>query len=92
MKLIINADDFGLSKSISDGIIEGILGGYITSTSIMANMKYAEYAVKEALKHNINCIGLHINFTVGKPIIENSNLTDNNGNFLGKKSKLLIEN
>lgn len=26
MKLIINADDFGLSKSISDGIIEGING------------------------------------------------------------------
>lgn len=42
MRLIINADDFGLSKSISDGIIEGIQGGYITSTSIMANMKYAE--------------------------------------------------
>lgn len=26
MKLIINSDDFGLSKSISDGIIEGIKG------------------------------------------------------------------
>ena len=29
MKLIINVDDFGLSKSISDGIIEGINGKYI---------------------------------------------------------------
>lgn len=28
MKLIINADDFGLSKSITDGIMEGILNGY----------------------------------------------------------------
>ena len=42
MKLIINADDFGLSKSITDGIIVGILGGYITSTTIMSNMDYAE--------------------------------------------------
>lgn len=41
MKLIINADDFGLSKSITDGIITGIKDGYITSTSIMINMKYA---------------------------------------------------
>lgn len=41
MKLIINADDFGLSKSISDGIIERIIDGYITSTSIMVNMAYA---------------------------------------------------
>lgn len=84
MRLIINADDFGLSKSISDGIIDGIKGGYITSTTIMANMEYTEYAIKEAIKNNINCIGLHINLTKGKPIIPNPNLTDNNGEFLGQ--------
>lgn len=50
MKLIINADDFGLSKSISDGIIVGIKDGYITSTSVMSNMTWAEYAIKEAKK------------------------------------------
>ncbi len=88
MKLIINADDFGLSKSISDGIIEGILGGFITSTTVMANMEYAEYAIKEAIKNNINCIGLHINFTVGKPIIKNNNLTDENGIFLYNKKQI----
>lgn len=48
MKLIINADDFGLSKSITDGIIDGILSGYITSTTVMSNMDYAEYAIKQA--------------------------------------------
>ncbi len=90
MKLIINADDFGLSKSITDGIVDGILGGYITSTTIMANMDYAEYAIKQAIKNNINCIGLHINLTVGMPIIKNNNLTDNNGVFL--YNKMQIEN
>lgn len=90
MKLIINADDFGLSKSITDGIVDGILGGYITSTTIMANMDYAEYAIKQAIKNNISCIGLHINLTVGKPIIKNNNLTDNNGVFL--YNKMQIEN
>lgn len=88
MKLIINADDFGLSKSISDGIIDGIKGGYITSTSIMANMEYAEYAIKEAIRNNIDCIGLHINLTVGKPILENLNLVDNNGIFLYNKKQI----
>lgn len=88
MKLIINADDFGLSKSISDGIIEGILGGFITSTTVMANMEYAEYAIKEAIKNNINCIGLHINFTVGKPIIKNNHLTDEKGIFLYNKKQI----
>lgn len=88
MKLIINADDFGLSKSISDGIIEGINDGFITSTSMMANMKYAEYAIKQAIKHHVNCIGLHINLTVGKPILKNSNLVDENGVFLSNKKQI----
>ena len=88
MKLIINADDFGLSKSITDGIVDGICGGYLTSTTIMANMPYAKYAVYEAVKHNIKCIGLHINLTVGKPIINNKNLTDENGIFLYNKNQI----
>ena len=81
MKLIINADDFGFTKSITDGIIEGIKGGYITSTSIMSNMEATEYAVLKALENNIDCIGLHINFTKGKPMIPNNHLMDENGNF-----------
>ena len=56
MKLIINADDFGFTKSITDGIIEGIKGGYITSTSIMSNMEATEYATLKALENNIDCI------------------------------------
>ena len=88
MKLIINADDFGLSKSITDGIISGIIGGGITSTSIMANMPYAKYALEEAVKNNINCIGLHVNLTVGKPILKNENLTDENGVFYYNKSQI----
>ena len=88
MKLIINADDFGLSKSISDGIIEGIKFGYITSTSVMANMEYAEYAIREAIKNNIDCIGLHINFTVGKPVLNNKSLVDDNGVFLYNRSQI----
>ncbi|MBQ9659054.1 MAG: ChbG/HpnK family deacetylase [Clostridia bacterium] len=88
MKLIINADDFGLSKSISNGIIEGINDGFITSTSIMANMECAEYAIKQAIEHNVNCIGLHINLTVGKPVLKNCNLVDEKGVFLYNKKQI----
>lgn len=88
MKLIINADDFGLSKSITDGIICGIKEGFITSTTLMANMEYTKYAIEQALKNNITCIGLHVNFTKGKPIIENKNITDENGNFLDRYTQL----
>lgn len=88
MKLIINADDFGLSKSISDGILLGIKEGYITSTSIIANMPFAEYAVRKAIENGINCIGLHINLTVGKPIIENNNLINNEGAFYYNREQI----
>ena len=89
MKLIINADDFGLSKSITDGIIEGIGGGgYITSTSIMMNMPYAEYAINKAIQHNINCVGIHIVLTFGKPLISNRNLTDENGVFYYNRQQI----
>lgn len=88
MKLIINADDFGLSESINDGIISGIKKGCITSTSIMANMDFAKDAVKKVLRNNISCVGLHINLTMGKPIVVNSNMTDENGTFLSKKEQL----
>ena len=88
MKLIINADDYGLSKSISDGIILGIREGYITSTSIMANMTWAEYAIQKALEYNIDCIGLHINLTVVKPILKNDNLINNNGYFYYNKEQI----
>lgn len=81
MKLIINADDFGLSKSITDGIIDGIKEGVLTSTSIMANMDFAEYAVKRAIEEKIDCVGLHVNLTVGKPIVPNPHLAGAGGAF-----------
>ena len=88
MRLIINADDFGLTKSITDGIVDGIKGGYITSTSLMVTMEAAESAVNKALENNITCIGLHINFTKGKPIIPNEHLMDEKGNFLHRSIQI----
>lgn len=49
-------------------------------------MPAAKYAIEKALKEGISCIGLHTNLTVGKPLIENKNLTDEKGIFLyGRK-------
>ena len=89
MKLIINADDFGLSKSITDGIIDGMKEGFITSTTVMVNMKYSEYAIKKAIENDIYSVGLHINLTAGKPIIKNNNLTDESGRFLNRNLQLI---
>ena len=48
-KLIINADDFGISKETNLAIKQGYESGIITSTSIITNMEAFEHAVFEIL-------------------------------------------
>lgn len=82
MKLIINADDFGLSKGINKGIIEAYQAGLISSTTIMINMPYAEEAISKLKENTSLGLGFHINLTQGSPICNNvSSLVDENGIF-----------
>lgn len=74
MKLIISADDFGMSKSVSDGIIYGIRNGFVSSTSIIANLKYTDYAIEQAKLNGIEEIGLHCNLIIGKSLTYNPKL------------------
>lgn len=82
MKLIINADDFGFSESINNGIIDAYKDGLISSTTIMINMPYAEDAISKWKQNDSLGLGLHINLTQGFPISTNVNsLVDKNGMF-----------
>ena len=45
-KLIIHADDFGLTKSVNQGIRRAFQDGILTSTSIMPNAAFFEDAVE----------------------------------------------
>ena len=82
MKLIINADDFGFSESINNGIIDAYKEGLISSTTIMINMPYAEDAIQRWKENSGLGLGLHINLTQGSPISNNvSSLVDENNTF-----------
>lgn len=83
MKLIINADDFGISKAINFGIIEGFKSGVVTSTTLMCNMEATEHAVNLAKENPKLGVGIHLVLTVGKPLAKNVNtLVDDKGDFL----------
>lgn len=69
-RLIINADDFGLSKDVNDAIIEAHEFGTITSTSIMTNMNAFDHAVNSYEK--TLGIGIHLNLTQGNSLITNN--------------------
>ncbi|MBO5102478.1 MAG: ChbG/HpnK family deacetylase, partial [Clostridia bacterium] len=57
MKLILNADDFGLSPSVNKGIVEAFQQGIISSATMMMNTPYTDEAIELAKKHNLKNIG-----------------------------------
>lgn len=69
IKLIINADDFGISAVVNKAIVYCFDNGVINSTSLMANTPGFWEAVELAKEKQLtDCIGVHINFTEGKPL------------------------
>ena len=65
-QLIINADDFGYSKEINYGILEGHYAGAITSTTVMTNERYFNHAIN--LYPKSLGIGVHLNLTWGNSL------------------------
>lgn len=76
IKLIANSDDFGLTNSITDAIIDTHINGIMTSTTMMANMVGFEYAAKKAKEYPNLGIGIHFNLTEGTPLTEISKIPD----------------
>lgn len=86
-KLIINADDYGMSESINQAIEFCLVNEVIDRATLMVNMPYSESAVKKISELNLNKkIGLHLNLTEGTPLtcgILNTEFCEN-GVFSGK--------
>lgn len=58
--LIVNADDFGLSRGVNRGIIEAHERGIVTSASLMVNRPAAQDAAEAARRHPDLGLGLHV--------------------------------
>jgi len=59
-KLIVNADDFGRSSAINQGILEGHQKGIVTSASLMTDRDALDEAVRMARENPQLGIGLHL--------------------------------
>lgn len=66
--LIVNADDFGLSERVNQGILEAHQRGLVTSTSLMANGDAFEHAVALTQTAPTLGVGIHLNLTDGRPL------------------------
>ncbi|MEE8121162.1 MAG: ChbG/HpnK family deacetylase [Anaerolineales bacterium] len=87
-RLIVNADDYGRTPSVSRGICDAHLNGIVTTTTVMINLPGA----LEDVRRGIECapalaFGVHLNLTCGKPLTPPDRvptLIDANGWFHGK--------
>ena len=90
-RIVINADDFGLTEGINRGIVQAHTDGVLTSTTIMANMPAAEKAVKMAKRQPKLGVGIHLNLSEGQPISSQAGidcLVNEDGLFTYSPSKL----
>src|SRR3989339_1163557 len=67
-KLIINADDYGLSKKFNGGILELIGKGIVTSTTVMIKREFIK--PKDLLEQKHVSIGLHLELSLETPAEE----------------------
>ena len=86
IKIIINADDYGMNPNCTQAITDCMKKGWVTNTSLMVNMPSCEEAVKQANDNDLaDMIGLHVNFTQGIPLTsrirENRQFCDEMGEF-----------
>jgi hopanoid biosynthesis associated protein HpnK len=91
-RLIVNADDFGLTSGVNRAIIEGHMRGAITSATLMANMPGFDAAVRLAKDHPSLGVGLHINITQGRPVASASrvgSMINDRGEFWGTSGAIL---
>lgn len=96
-KFILNADDFGMSKSFNKAVLEGYHNGFLTSASICANGDEFDSAVNEIIPECPNLgIGVHLNIIEGNSLLNGEKFNDgylklmylsHNADFLDKTEK-----
>ena len=64
-RLIVNADDFGLSSSVNEAVIRAHREGILTTASLMVNEPGFEEAVKLAKENPRLGVGLHLTLLMG---------------------------
>ena len=71
MKLIINADDLGLSAESNEGIRRAWELGFFTQTTFVANSEFSEAGAQIAADLGIvDIVGLHLNIGEQRPLSE----------------------
>ena len=80
-RLIVNADDFGLTKGVNRAIVEAHSQGIVTSSTLMANGRAFGDAVQRVTSATRLSVGCHVVLVDGSPLFEKINTTPSDEKF-----------
>jgi hypothetical protein len=80
-RLIVNADDFGLTPGVSAGIVSAHRHGIVTSTTVLTTAAIDGEQLA-ALRDSGLGVGIHVNLTLGRPLSGGRSLVDGDGRFV----------
>jgi predicted glycoside hydrolase/deacetylase ChbG (UPF0249 family) len=83
-RLIVNADDFGLTPGVSRGILEAGRRGIVTGTTLLVNRDIPSAQIEELQASGMG-VGVHLNLTLGAPVSNPrrvASLVDAEGRFI----------
>ncbi len=95
MKLIVQSDDYGITRAVSLGCVHGIRNGITRNTGMFANMPWIEECV-EWIRPYLGQIafGIDLNASTGPSILGHERvptLTHADGTFLGSKENRALD-
>ena len=76
-RLIVNADDFGLTRGVNRGILEAHRQGIVTSATIMANGQAFDDASERVTATSRLSVGCHVVLVDGRPVLGGQTLSNN---------------
>lgn len=95
MKLLVQSDDYGITRAAALGALHGIRNGIVRNTGLFANMPWAE-EVTEWIRPYLGDIafGIDLNASTGPSVLPHEQvptLTHENGMFLGSKENRSLD-
>lgn len=88
-RLIVNADDYGRTAGVVEGILQAHQQGIVTSTTAMMNMPGIEDALRPAQSCPDLGLGVHLVFSAWRPLLppeQIPSLMDGDGTFLSQRA------
>jgi predicted glycoside hydrolase/deacetylase ChbG (UPF0249 family) len=81
-RLVVNADDFGVSERVNAGIVRAHSEGIVTATSLMASGRAFAHAVRLLQSAPALDVGVHLTLVAEAPLLKcGSSLTGSDGRF-----------